>query len=317
MRDKLSQLSRWVAARLRRMFGQAVGPQEVVQMIGSSSLVLPAGHGRIKYRSTWQLYDEPLAYIASAIREVHGEYRAIDIGANVGDTAAAINAGGAVPVLCIEGDEAYWDYLERNARTLGPHVVLEKSFVGGESGYVSADALERGHGTTSAVRAIETGAANGVPVLRLEQILNRHASFRDARLLKVDTDGFDFDILVAHNEYLAARKPIVFFEYLIRTTGGDFEKSLDCINRMLAIGYDRFLVFDNFGNYLLSTASCDTFRDLNLFLLSNAAFGQAVYYLDICAFAPSHADVLELVKAKVFEIVFEGASAQASKNARG
>lgn len=299
------------------MFGQADGAQEMVQIVGSTSLVLPAGHGRIKYRSTWQLYDEPLAYIASAIREVHGEYRAIDIGANVGDTAAAINAGGTVPVLCIEGDEAYWGYLERNARTLGPHVVLEKSFVGGAPGYVSADALDRGHGTTSAVRAIETGAANGVPVLRLEQILNRHASFRDARLLKVDTDGFDFDILLAHTDYLSAEKPIVFFEYLIKTSEPDFEKSLDCINRLLAIGYDRFLVFDNFGNYLLSTASSDTFRDLNLFLLSNSVFGQAVYYLDICAFAPSHAEVLDLVKAKVVEIVFEGARARESKNPRG
>jgi FkbM family methyltransferase len=312
----LSKLSRSVVARLARLFNRD-GRHEVVQTVGSTSLVLPAGHGRIKYRSAWQLYDEPLTYIASAIRKVHGEYRAIDVGANVGDTAAAINAGGTVPVLCIEGDEQYWGYLERNGRAVGPHVVLEKSFVGGNPGYVSSEALDRNHGTTSAVRAIETGAANGVPVLRLEQILNRHPLFRDARLLKVDTDGFDFDIIVAHTGYLAARKPIVFFEYLIRTPDLDFEKSLHCIDRLLEIGYDQFLVFDNFGNYLLSVTSRDTFRDLNLFLLSNAAFGQAVYYLDVCAFAPSHADVLDVVKAKVVETVLHGARDRASKKATG
>lgn len=307
MQDILTNLPQTVVAWLRRMLSRERSRHEVVHIVGSASLVLPADHGLIKYRSAWQLYDEPLTYIASAIRKIRGEYRAIDIGANVGDTAAAINVGGVVSVLCIEGDEAYWGFLEKNARTLGPHIILEKSFVGGTPGYVSADALDRSRGTTSAVRAIATGAANGVAVLRLEQILERHASFRDALLLKVDTDGLDFDILLAHIDYLAERKPIVFFEYLIEAPEPAFQKSLECIDRLLEIGYDRFLVFDNFGNYLLSTTSCDTFRDLNLYLLSNAAFGQAVHYLDVCAFAAEHADVLDAVNAKVFEIAFSGA----------
>ena len=139
------------------------------------------------------------------------------VGANVGDSAAAIRSVGPVPVLCIEGDPDYLDYLRRNARTMGPGVAVEECFIGAERGAVDPLAFERHDGTTSAVGALREGAGQGVPVRRLEEILEHHQPFDGSELIKVDTDGYDFDTLSAHAAYLERTRPVLFFEYLVRT----------------------------------------------------------------------------------------------------
>ena len=49
----------------------------------------------------------------------------IDVGANVGDTAAVIKAGADVPVFCIEGDPQIYPILQRNTRRLPGTTALQ------------------------------------------------------------------------------------------------------------------------------------------------------------------------------------------------
>jgi hypothetical protein len=65
------------------------------------------------------------------------------------------------------------------------------------------------------------------------------------------------------------------------------------------MGYQRMMVFDNYGNYLLSTGSIDTFTDLNAYLLSNAEHGTAVHYLDVCAVGERYGALATAVVKKV------------------
>ena len=294
------------AKRLRR--GAIGGGRGRTYRVGSVTLVLPADHALPDYRARWPLYDEPLHFLAEALREVRPGFRAIDIGANVGDSAAAMGKEGStsvpVPVLCIEGDPAYLQYLDRNAHSLGPQVEVESCFVGSAQGSLGVGLLQRHDGTTSAVRGLESIAsriepadpdpASGIPVRRLEQILARHPLFDGAELIKLDTDGFDFSILLAHKELLARTRPVLFFEYLVESTR-DADLARACLKMLASIGYVDFLVFDNFGNPLLRTQDVSSMRDLDRYLLSNLAFGQVVYYLDLCAAVDADQKVLDLV----------------------
>ena len=88
-------------------------------------LELPLSHELPFYQHDHPRYDRQLGAIAA---ELGGPV--VDIGANVGDTAAAIRAESDVPILCVEGDPAFFALLERNARAIGG-VELERAFVEG------------------------------------------------------------------------------------------------------------------------------------------------------------------------------------------
>jgi len=272
-------------------------------LMGAVPILLPKDHALPQYRKRWRLYDEPLRHISDALRGLYKDFCAIDIGANVGDSAAVINAGGQTPVLCIEGDPVYYPYLEHNGKLLGSHVVIEKCFVGEEQKWVNPALLQRHSGTTSGLNALRTAAATGLPVSRLESIVARHPAFDQCQLIKIDTDGYDFDIILAHLRYLSKTKPVLFFEYLLDLTKQTSDKSLQCTHELERLGYSRFMVFDNFGHFLLSTNSSATFRELNLYLLSNATYGTAVYYLDVCAIPDQYRGVGDRVKQTITELV--------------
>lgn len=175
-----------------------LGDPVVRHRVGTIELELPLSHELPFYRHDHPEYDRPIARIA---REVGGPV--IDIGANVGDTAAAIRSETDVPVLCVEGDKRFFTLLERNAKRLGD-VELERAFV---------DAPARGRVRRSAGTArIEPGSGQ-LPAKALPRVLHDHPRFARPALLKLDTDGMDLPILRANIELLARLRPVVFFEY--------------------------------------------------------------------------------------------------------
>jgi FkbM family methyltransferase len=276
-----STLTAGFRERLRSLFST----RDTSYTVGQVEISLPAQHALPKFRRKWRLYDEPLRFVADGLRAMRGEFKAVDIGANVGDSAALLNAGGRTAVLCVEGDPVYLPYLERNSALLGPQIVVERCFVDSHEGFADPRLLERGAGTTSAVGALTKAAAEGIPVHRLDAILERHPSFLRAELIKVDTDGRDFDIILAHERYFGRHLPVLFFEYALTYSTNASEQALQCIKMLLKIGYQRLVLFDNFGNRLVSTGTAGIFEDLNPYLLSNQRYGTAVYYFDVCAIA--------------------------------
>jgi len=71
-------------------------------------------------------------------------------------------------------------------------------------------------------------------------------------------------------------------------------QSIQAITALRAAGYTRFLVYDNFGNYLETVGhdAAERFSDLNRYLLSHAIFGHRdIHYLDVCAFGAQDEDL--------------------------
>jgi hypothetical protein len=107
---------------------------DVFLKLGRFELVFPPDHLLAQYQSHFRLYDWALGEIARVVAEKYPGACAIDIGANVGDSAAAICRHQDMPVLCIEGHPTIFSYLRRNRDRLPRGVEIVHTLVGASRG---------------------------------------------------------------------------------------------------------------------------------------------------------------------------------------
>lgn len=276
--------------------------------IGRHQLILPDDHQLDQYQSTWHRYDTALGYIAQVIFQKYPQTSAIDIGANVGDSSALIQTYQDVPILCIEGNPEFLEFLYYNASIIG-NIEIEESFVGADGEIVNFGYMTSQGGTASIVNAVDSDGLFLTELKSLASILQEHPAFQNAKLLKIDTDGLDFSIIQKSTSVISALKPVLYFEYDISFTSNGRDESLDALKALFECGYKNFVLYDNYGNYLLSLSSqdYDKFIDLNTYLFSNrfASGMTAVYYLDVCAFAEEDTDLFEQIRQMERQLTVE------------
>jgi FkbM family methyltransferase len=192
-------------------------------------VLLPLSHELPFYRNDHPEYGRAVARLAA---ELGGPV--VDIGANVGDTAAAIRVRSNVPVLCVEGEERFFALLQRNARALAP-VELERAFVEAPA----RGSVQRGAGTARLGEGDEE-----LPAKPLARILEEHPRFAEPALIKLDTDGMDVPILLANLELIERLRPVLFFEY-------DPHLGAEPIvfEQLREVGYERMHVYENTGEH--------------------------------------------------------------------
>jgi FkbM family methyltransferase len=261
-------------------------------MIGPYRVRLPVNSRLLAYKRAFKLQDTPLGEVARVVRSKYPDVHAIDIGANVGDTAALIRKAGNIPVLCIEGDPELLPILKENADVIGPGITIEPSFIGTDGQTVDPGLIVDLGRNASIKAAIKD---KGLIKLRsLQSILKDHPTFCEAKLLKTDTEGFDFDILRQSLEFIRSSKPVIFFEYDPGFSIAEPKAGLDTISALIDAGYSDFVYYDNYGNFLIHVMASQfsILTDLDNYLASNRAFGIAVYYFDVCAFHRHDADLV-------------------------
>ena len=246
------------------------------------------------YQRRYNLYDWVLGELSPLLLAKYPDATAIDIGANVGDTAAVLCRKRAIPVLCVEGHPRFLPYLQGNIQRLPPGIEIAACLVGRETGSVSLASFSAGGGTAMIDReAAGAPDAGEIPVVTLRQLLAAHPRFRNARLLKTDTDGSDFEILASAADVLRETRPVLFFEYdpILRADG--VKAAAEAIAALVNAGYCRFLLYDNFGHFAGSIGEgwSDRFGELDRYLLSHLYFGRRLYYYDVCAFSEADADL--------------------------
>jgi FkbM family methyltransferase len=266
--------------------------------IGRYRIRLASNSQWSEYRRSFHLYDTALAAIADVVAVKYPDLRSIDIGANVGDTAALIRQSRDIPVLCIEGDLVVLPTLKENLSKLGAGVELEASFVGPENIRVNPDAIED---VGRNARLLQTADPQGGVTLRsLQAILVDHPFFEHPKLVKIDTEGFDFRIISHSLNIIRKSHPVIFFEYDPHFTSNEPCTGIQTIEALITCGYSDFIFYDNFGNYLLHATPLERqiFRDLDRYLLSNRRHGIAVYYFDVCAIHADDAELAEEIRVR-------------------
>src|SRR5262249_48765977 len=144
-------------------------------------------------------FGEPLALLVRAV--ARNPVRLIDVGANVGDTVALVEAAapGRCAFLCIEPHPAFAALCRANTAS-HPRVRGEECFVGdGEGAPVGLHAHEPGKAASRLLAEADAGPTEAGGPARIRSLDAVAREFVDTwggvDVLKIDTDGFDFKVL--------------------------------------------------------------------------------------------------------------------------
>jgi FkbM family methyltransferase len=168
----------------------------VKRTVRSTDMLMPLSHMLPKYTAEHPYYDTLLPALAKYL-SMSRPIVFVDIGANIGDTTRLVDsaAGGKVSFICIEAGEAYFRLLEMNTKELDAsyHLVL----AGAETKVLSASAQRNSLGITS----YEVGRGEAKQVMRTDDIIGD----RDVDIIKIDTDGFELEVLKGMTNTVAQR----------------------------------------------------------------------------------------------------------------
>jgi FkbM family methyltransferase len=243
-RLRLRQLAREFFYRTVR---EVFGSRTVMRDVQGVLLAMPWLHRLPDYANLFPTLGQNLVDLAVRLGEIDKPLGVIDVGANIGDSAAQILAKVDARVLCVEADPAYLPYLERNVGS-DDRCMIEFGLLVTDTAEASGLGAVRKRGTTRFVRGGRGGAAAALAVAELPV---RHSEMPKIRLVKSDTDGYDTTLIPALARAYAESRPVLFFEYdhdLTRKAG-----KLDPAavwGELQTIGYSHVGIWDNFGKPL-------------------------------------------------------------------
>lgn len=261
---RAQKLYNWV---LRKGHGGAV----VRTRTNGQPLFCDFSHQLPFYQRAFPLYDRQLAKLCAFLQEqYHRPLNIVDVGANVGDTVLNIGLKDAF-YLCVEGNDYYARYIKKNLSRY--RYALERFYLT-DAGNQESFSVETANGTA---RLVSSGSTPSVQMATLDRIVNdKYADFR-FDLLKVDTDGFDFRVLRGSAAFLKKEAPLVFFEWDRELWEDQGEKPMEVMTFLSALGYDKCILFDNYGAFfsVLSVDDADLLSDC---ILKTRGEGLPYYY---------------------------------------
>ena len=276
-----------VAANLARRELLRVADPVVRYRVGSLELELPFSHQLPFHQRAHPAYDAAVGLLAGLVAAKYPQGTAIDIGANVGDTAALMRSACALPLLCIEGNETFLPFLRKNAAAM-QGVEIEPSYLSDHTGSAAAE-VSSGGGTA---RLTEARAGGTVALSTLPDLLRRWPAFAHPALIKSDTDGFDCRILTASRPLLEAVTPVVYFEY-DPSLGAPGSGGPAFFELLAACGFTRLLAWDNLGEYLVGLSLTDgrALEDLH-----DYARRRGDRFVDLAIFSARDEDLADAVR---------------------
>lgn len=265
-----------IASMIRKAFFQLIFCFRRKYTIGNFELKIPFGHSLPFNHAIYKLYDRFLPVLA---KHVNGQSMIVDIGANVGDTAVSIAQQCHNPITCIEPSDVFFPYLENNNRYKSrstSQIILVKKLVG--TGTISG-LLSHRKKITASVKIVQ-----GITMPTHTPLDDLVINIRDIALIKVDTDGYDFDVLKSADQILTFSEPVLFWENEIEEDF-QFEGFCDLYSFLESKGYNHVYIFDNFGNLMVEETNFKVLKCINSYIYSMRKYRhtRTIFYTDILA----------------------------------
>jgi len=220
---------------------------------GNFDLLSPESHLLFELQKIGPYRDLCIGISAKIICDKYHDATIVDIGANIGDTAAIIASHVSNKLILVEGSDYYYKFLEKNLHLFPNAIVPIKAMV--SDGKVIQGEL-RHWGGTAYFKGIEQEELT-TPTLPLSEIADENTRF-----IKIDTDGFECSILNAALPWLEQQRPAILFENQLRNDI-DLKRFSKLYDSLSNIGYRYFVAWDDPGFHILSTDSVDAVKDLN------------------------------------------------------
>ncbi|UEG50420.1 FkbM family methyltransferase [Ferruginibacter lapsinanis] len=245
--------------------------------IGKYEIDIPPNFALPAIQKAHRLYDRFLPVLA---KNLSHDKLIIDVGANIGDTTISMLQNCTNPIVCFEPSDIFFDYLKRNLNKLSPtdagRVDTFKQLVG--TGNLSGGLNHHAAGTATLQLSESQTTITHIP---LDKLIDDSSN---VILLKVDTDGFDFDVIKSAEKILSNSEPILFWENEI-SEDFQYEGFETLYTLLIKKGYKYIYIFDNFGNLMVEESTFEVLKDINAYVYSMKKNNctRTIYYTDILA----------------------------------
>jgi FkbM family methyltransferase len=235
---------------------------------------------RLPFTLTYhKLYSSNLPRICEYVNQKVDNLKIVDVGANIGDTVFLIRQKVDCPILCVEGNPDFLPLLKHNIKHY-TNVELEECFVGVSDSHLNASLVSDGGGTSFVVLQDEKEAKKPVFSFKsLESIIESHSYYKDGfKILKIDTDGYDCEIIRSNIDFIAKRRPVIFFEYAPAWIPSGKDSELKTFDVLKDAGYIYFLFYNSEGELLSFSAlnNAEAIMSFHKYLSRGRRFGDIV-----------------------------------------
>jgi FkbM family methyltransferase len=265
-------------------------PNMVTTRVGKFDIQIPAHNPLSTLYRKLPGYTSHLGRLATVLLDKYPDLVAIDVGANVGDTACIIESAGAIPLLCIEGDDLSFSVLEKNLRQFRDARAF-KIFLGEKSEAVGMTMAKDGWNTT--LIPDQAGGTKKISLVSLDDFLAPRPEMPRIKLLKIDTEGFDCSIMRGAKNFLRQVHPAITFEYNRENMAALGENGLETLSMLAGLGYGPVMFHDCGGRFFDATVLTN-----NQFLTNIHEYADgkqaAVYYFDLTVFHETDRDLAEV-----------------------
>lgn len=242
-------------------------------------ILLPERHHLKEIMDREPLRENLLAQASKVLLKRNSD-KFIDIGANVGDTAAVVYGNAAVlpHSILIEPSEFFFSFLDKNQPQFSNSLLMQ-NFVAHE--YPLQDLQGTLHHWGGTARFIEGASEeNHVSQIDLIDLMDE-----DVKLVKIDCDGMDLRILKSVIPRLGTYSPAFYFENEI-TTSEQLQESSKVIKLFKSQGYKYVIAARNCGTLIYGGEIGTNLEDI--LELQHALHIQglrsAIYYTDLLIF---------------------------------
>lgn len=286
---------RWLWTKARGGLIRFAGDPSCRMEAHGRRLEMPLSHSLPAILSRHPCYDTLPGRLAAFLRDSGaGHLVTIDVGANIGDTVAAMRPEDADLYLALEPCPRFRRFLEKNWRAARNVVVLDAAC--GETTTEARVSFRTALGT--ARMGFENGpATTGVRVVAIDDLLSEQPRFARPDLIKIDTDGHDFAVLRGARRTIARVRPAVLFECDIFGNPRYIEETLETPESFHDAGYESVIVYDNFG-YLAGRYSLADRAALEALLFYQAT--SEVFYFDLLLPRPGDDEAFHRAEREFF-----------------
>lgn len=263
-----------IARRARWFVADALPERHVIREVQGVRLAMPWAH-RLPDFTRWAPYGENLVAFSRELgRSSDGPLVVIDVGANIGDSAAQINAATESMVVCIEADDAIIPYLREN--TAGQDNVIVEAFLVPTMENQASVRPVRSPGMTK--YAVAQGPGADGPMLVTPSMLRESIPQTEMlRLIKSDTDGFDVALIPALARAWKDLSPALFFEYDLHASRLEGNEPLAVWASLGDLGYTDVGIWSNRG-YPLGRSTVVEMREMSKALERNGSINPVPYW---------------------------------------
>ncbi len=261
----------------------------ITAQVGRYSIQIPDINPLAKCYSQFSESIGQLGRLAMLLKKKYPRLAAVDIGANVGDTVCIIKSAADIPLLCIEGDDFSFGFLEKNVKQF-QNVTVHKLFLGEKTGVISAAIEKTGWNTT--IKPDSNASASRISVTSLDDFLATRPGAANCKLIKIDTEGFDCPIIRGGAKFIRQTRPVIAFEYNRDNMEAIGEKGLDTLSLLSGLGYSQMAFHDCYGRFFCSASMSDHALIQNWHDYADGKHG-AIYYFDLTVFHEDDDDVAQ------------------------